>query len=559
MDKINNLMRIKCILAVVILFLSNTITSTATTYLNENKIDSLQNSLNSKGIDAISKVETHIELSESYLKYDLNKSLDFIQNAIKLNQSLKNTELSYKLHFQAGKVYFYIGLFDQVAYHWLKSLDISKDLADEKKIAKVYFNLSALYIAIKEYDKAEKYLEASYTYFRNYKDTENYYSNILSIYNNKAIIFQNTYRVIEAENYFKSAIVYAKDKNLRDGLLTSLNSYASFLFNENRFESAKKILLELQQLNKEEFNKQIEATLLIKLARIEKELNNQELAIKILYEGYSIANETNSISLKREYTNDIYLVQMDSGNSKEALEFKILNDSLTKAENREITSRNLERSEYQIKFSEFEKEMANESKQTKSKNRITKAILFIVLIFVSIFLYKKIIKIRSLKQQKNTLEVEKQKLAVNYSQINEKLEIKDRLLTYNSIKQIRQKEILKNTIDQLKESPILTSDTKNKIKAINYELDKKVLWDDFDLRFNQINKDFYENLQNQFSDLTINEKRLCAFLRMEMSTKEIVNITGQSLRAVEIARTRLRKKLGLNKKNIRLTKFLKDL
>lgn len=559
MDKINNLMRIKCILAVVILFLSNTITSTATTYLNENKIDSLQNSLNSKGIDVISKVETHIELSESYLKYDLNKSLDFIQNAIKLNQSLKNTELSYKLHFQAGKVYFYIGLFDQVGYHWLKSLDISKDLADEKKIAKVYFNLSALYIAIKEYDKAEKYLEASYTYFRNYKDTENYYSNILSIYNNKAIIFQNTYRVIEAENYFKSAIVYAKDKNLRDGLLTSLNSYASFLFNENRFESAKKILLELQQLNKEEFNKQIEATLLIKLARIEKELNNQELAIKILYEGYSIANETNSISLKREYTNDIYLVQMDSGNSKEALEFKILNDSLTKAENREITSRNLERSEYQIKFSEFEKEMANESKQTKSKNRITKAILFIVLCFVSIFLYKKIIKIRSLKQQKNTLEVEKQKLAVNYSQINEKLEIKDRLLTYNSIKQIRQKEILKNTIDQLKESPILTSDTKNKIKAINSELDKKVLWDDFDLRFNQINKDFYENLQNQFSDLTINEKRLCAFLRMEMSTKEIVNITGQSLRAVEIARTRLRKKLGLNKKNIRLTKFLKDL
>lgn len=559
MDKINNLMRIKYILAVVILFLSNTITSTASTYLNENKIDSLQNSLNSKGIDAISKVETHIELSESYLKYDLNKSLDFIQNAIKLNQSLKNTELSYKLHFQAGKVYFYIGLFDQVAYHWLKSLDISKVLADEKKIAKVYFNLSALYIAIKEYDKAEKYLEASYSYFRNYKDTENYYSNILSIYNNKAIIFQNTYRVIEAENYFKSAIVYAKDKNLRDGLLTSLNSYASFLFNENRFESAKKILLELQQLNKEEFNKQIEATLLIKLARIEKELNNQELAIKILYEGYSIANETNSISLKREYTNDIYLVQMDSGNSKEALEFKILNDSLTKAENREITSRNLERSEYQIKFSEFEKEMANESKHTKSKNRITKAILFIVLCFVSIFLYKKIIKIRSLKQQKNRLEVEKQKLAVNYSQINEKLEIKDRLLTYNSIKQIRQKEILKNTIDQLKESPILTSDTKNKIKAINSELDKKVLWDDFDLRFNQINKDFYENLQNQFSDLTINEKRLCAFLRMEMSTKEIVNITGQSLRAVEIARTRLRKKLGLNKKNIRLTKFLKDL
>jgi hypothetical protein len=51
---------------------------------------------------------------------------------------------------------------------------------------------------------------------------------------------------------------------------------------------------------------------------------------------------------------------------------------------------------------------------------------------------------------------------------------------------------------------------------------------------------------SSYPKFSANERRLCSFLRLDMSTKEIVSVTGQSLRAVQIARSRLRKKLNLD-------------
>ncbi|MCK6692317.1 MAG: hypothetical protein L6Q97_09460, partial [Thermoanaerobaculia bacterium] len=59
----------------------------------------------------------------------------------------------------------------------------------------------------------------------------------------------------------------------------------------------------------------------------------------------------------------------------------------------------------------------------------------------------------------------------------------------------------------------------------------------------------------QFHDLTPNEQKLCALLRLNLSTKEISNLMSISLRGVEIARYRLRKKLGLDQGQ-NLSKFI---
>ncbi|MEM1407685.1 MAG: hypothetical protein AAGG59_12980, partial [Bacteroidota bacterium] len=62
-------------------------------------------------------------------------------------------------------------------------------------------------------------------------------------------------------------------------------------------------------------------------------------------------------------------------------------------------------------------------------------------------------------------------------------------------------------------------------------------------------------LTSEFRDLTPGEQKLCAFLRLKMDTKEISNLMSISLRGVEVARYRLRKKLGLeNYQN--LSKFI---
>ena len=92
-------------------------------------------------------------------------------------------------------------------------------------------------------------------------------------------------------------------------------------------------------------------------------------------------------------------------------------------------------------------------------------------------------------------------------------------------------------------------------KAIDMNLRIEEDWEQFEHHFDQVHGDFLSRLRSKFTDLSPNEQRLCAFLRLNLSTKEIAKIMIISSRGVEIARYRLRKKLGLQKGQ-NLTKFL---
>ena len=70
-------------------------------------------------------------------------------------------------------------------------------------------------------------------------------------------------------------------------------------------------------------------------------------------------------------------------------------------------------------------------------------------------------------------------------------------------------------------------------------------WEEFETRFQEIHRRFYQKLHDNISGLTPNDVKLCALLKMGMNTKEICSVTFQSVRAVEAARLRLRKKLNL--------------
>lgn len=72
------------------------------------------------------------------------------------------------------------------------------------------------------------------------------------------------------------------------------------------------------------------------------------------------------------------------------------------------------------------------------------------------------------------------------------------------------------------------------------------VWQDFESRFENVYESFYQRLQEQFPDLTPGEKKLCALLRLNISSKDIAAITSQNPQSVDMARYRLRKKLNLN-------------
>jgi DNA-binding CsgD family transcriptional regulator len=63
----------------------------------------------------------------------------------------------------------------------------------------------------------------------------------------------------------------------------------------------------------------------------------------------------------------------------------------------------------------------------------------------------------------------------------------------------------------------------------------------------------------KYPDLTQSELKLCAFLRLNMSTKEISELTGQRILTIDHARYRLRKKLGISNSEINLVTFLSQI
>ncbi len=82
-------------------------------------------------------------------------------------------------------------------------------------------------------------------------------------------------------------------------------------------------------------------------------------------------------------------------------------------------------------------------------------------------------------------------------------------------------------------------------------------WEQFALHFDQVHSDFLKRLQGLYPTLTPKDQRLCAYLRMNLSSKEIAQLMNISVRSVEISRYRLRKKLQMGNSEENLAEFLR--
>ncbi|MFZ9388882.1 MAG: triple tyrosine motif-containing protein, partial [Chitinophagaceae bacterium] len=91
----------------------------------------------------------------------------------------------------------------------------------------------------------------------------------------------------------------------------------------------------------------------------------------------------------------------------------------------------------------------------------------------------------------------------------------------------------------------VSEELKKLIRALSVDDKMENDWDNFAKHFDKVQRDFVSTLKQQHPSITPNELKLCAYLRMNLSTKEIAQLMNISVRGVEISRYRLRKKLGL--------------
>ncbi|MBC7410075.1 MAG: histidine kinase [Arcicella sp.] len=196
---------------------------------------------------------------------------------------------------------------------------------------------------------------------------------------------------------------------------------------------------------------------------------------------------------------------------------------------------------------------------------------YILVLLTAGYLYYKWNKIRynqkltlreeELKHQKKILEMElKAENEMNLQEYEKhilelEIQTKSSEVAGKSLSIAKQSEMIEN-IQLILESETdlnrLISEIK---KAIKINAVNKHEWEIFENNLNQIHNEFIINLSNKFPILTSKDIKLCVYLKMNLSSKEIAPLMNISYRGVELHRYRLRKKLGLNQEE-NLNKFM---
>ena len=162
-------------------------------------------------------------------------------------------------------------------------------------------------------------------------------------------------------------------------------------------------------------------------------------------------------------------------------------------------------------------------------------------------------KIKKAKKQQESSQIEKEKF------IND-IDTKNRQLASFAIHLSQKDEFLLQIIKELKKLiEEINSGSKKKLIQLNSKIKLNIQlesnWKDFKLHFENVHTGFFYRLVKLFPNLTPKDQKLCAYLRLNLSTKEIAQLLNITPGSAEISRIRLRKKLNLSKE-INLVSFI---
>lgn len=167
-------------------------------------------------------------------------------------------------------------------------------------------------------------------------------------------------------------------------------------------------------------------------------------------------------------------------------------------------------------------------------------------------------------QYLHALEIEKnEKEIIRLKNIKLEAEVQhnEAQLASNTMNLLQKRELLNKIKEEIvkaqeeAEPDRRTKNVKRLIKIINDELEVADDWQRFSVYFDKANNDFLKTLKESFPLLTPTDLKLCAYLRLNLSTKAIADLLNLSVRGVESSRYRLRKKLNLEGE-VSLTDFL---
>jgi len=497
-----------------------------------------------KSTNTSQKLATSIRLAVIYnnrIEYEL--AMDLILKSIdyaKEQNDMKSLAEAYRI---LGLIYMFVGEYEESSEYLFLSLKLYEDESCKSGQARVLSNIGTLCFINEDYEKSLEYVIKSIDISREIKDTLGISSNL----NNLATCYASMGMFENVEKYIREAIALNKRSGLN--LQTGIN-YQNLgrVYNENGVpDSAICYFEKAQSIYNEEGSYTYLPNIYIDFSEYYKNTGNKRKQIEYANKAYELAKKHNLKKSKIASAGllyDIYISQRDFENACRfgSIQYQ-LKDSLRLMES-------------MTKISQLEFQYQSDRNEQNRKNRQQKRdiiIMFIVIILVLCFFILLLLFV-SLRIKVKNSQLEQQRL-------QDEVEFKNKELATNVMGLIKKNEILAEISKRLIQITHKTvqDETKNEIYNLSREIEQTMdskIWEEFEKRFSLVHNKFYSKLVDKYPNLTPNELKLCAFLRLNLTSKDICELTGQQISAIEVARYRLRKKLNISNSQVNLVTFL---
>ncbi len=174
---------------------------------------------------------------------------------------------------------------------------------------------------------------------------------------------------------------------------------------------------------------------------------------------------------------------------------------------------------------------------------------------------EEIFRIESEKKEEEIIQLKHEQLEMIIKHKNQELANVAIILAQKNETLTEIKNDLAKVSGTIKNDEFEISSLRRNLLRINNKIEGNIIEDDslkkFENHFDLVHNNFMQRLSEQYPELTLNERKMCAFIKMQLSSKEMAPLLNISIRGVETLRYRLRKKIGLNREES-LTIFLNN-
>lgn len=486
--------------------------------------------------------------------YQLQEYEKAIQNhelclnyALRINDSLNIM----KCYLNIGAVFFTQGINNRALEYYLHALKYT----DYNRSESIYNNIGLVYLNEKKYDEALTYFTKSIKIKENLGNK----LGIAITYNNIGELYKKMNKYEIASIYFKKSYAISEKIDDKEGMVFCLNNFGEIRSSNAELDSAIVFFEQALEISDGVNNKFLKAQSLYNIGHsyfVKKEYSKAKL---YLSECFNISKELEILPEIKKSSHLLALIYQEEENFKSSYSFlninKIASDSLSRNESaKQLLKLKLD---YKFKLKDEESKRLLELKHHEYKKARFK-LMTIIFFLITIILLALFIFIR-IQQRMRIHRIEKEKSDLKKESLEKELEFKNKEIVEKVLKIIEKNKLIEATVKRLNTFSLTLPLNKTKeIDLINKELksmEMKNQWTEFHHYFTMIYSKFFENLEKDFPELTTNEKRLCAYLKLNMSTKDIATLTFQNFKSIEVARTRLRKRFDLTNKDIGFQEF----